>query len=113
MKPLRQCAGSRDILPGRFWRKSDELKQTGRCDLAADTQGCVRQDAERGPLEAGRSKIRRKRDSYSIQIAWRPTANFRWPKSFQPPRLASSRISTKLKARAAETRASLLVIGSR
>src|SRR5207248_10109437 len=49
----------------------------------------------------------------SIQIAWRPTANFRCPKFFQLARSASFRISKKLKARAADSRASVFVISSR
>src|SRR3954447_23852038 len=52
-------------------------------------------------------------DDESIQIAWRPMANLRWPKFCQPARRASSCISAKLNARAADSRASVLVIASR
>jgi hypothetical protein len=49
----------------------------------------------------------------SSQIAWRAKANLWWPKFFQPARSASDLNSRKEKARSAERRASVRVIGSR
>ena len=49
----------------------------------------------------------------SIQIAWRANANLACPKFFQPARSAKEWNSAKEKARSAERRASVRVIGSR